>query len=81
MVEHMTACEKQYCDQTYSGPKVSILYDWDDVRRSNTKEGHEAQDCGGDSYQAHPIQWTVYLWFRSCGQMSTDPVVDLFSRL
>lgn len=81
MVEHVAACEHQYGDETYGSPEVPVLYDRDNVRRSDAKERDEPQDSGGDCDQTCIVDWSVDGGFGSFRQMSNDPVIHLLRRL
>ncbi len=81
MVEHVAAGEHQYGDETYGSPEVSVLYDRNNIRRSDAEERDERQDSGGDRDQTCIVDRSVDGGFGSFRQMSNDPVIHLLRRL
>lgn len=81
MVEHVAAGEHQYGDETYGSPEVPVLYDRNDVRRSDAEERDEPQNSGGDRDQTCIVDRSVDGGFGSFRQISNDPVIHLLRGL
>ena len=46
MVEHVSTCEEQDGDQADGSPNVSVLNDWQHIRRSSHQDSSCAEDNG-----------------------------------
>lgn len=77
MIEHMPTCKKENCNQTDSGPEISVLENWKNVWRRNREKGEYPHKNSHNGNESHIIHRPDKLRFWALGKVSINPRVKL----
>jgi hypothetical protein len=76
MIEHVSTCEEENCNQTDGSPEIPVLDKRREVWCGNGEEGNEAENGGGNGHAFHVVEWSTYRGLLALWKQSADPGVN-----
>lgn len=78
MIEHLTTGEEKNGDQADRSPEIAVLDDRKQVGGEDRAEGYDPHQNRNGRDNAHVVDGSNQRRLSSLGQMTTNPLVELF---